>query len=149
MGMRGRLVVHTIALFLEGDMVLNFANSNSLAASIVILVIFSTFVQMTEGTTYGIVQYVDPPNTGTISGSIGAGGCFGLGFRQVSYLDALYIMAGCIMGSSLLSLLVFIPGHRGLASGEDDPSNQAFKSSEALTVPEPEDDAEVGGDAAM
>jgi MFS transporter, NNP family, nitrate/nitrite transporter len=41
MGMRGRLVVHTISLFLEGSMVLIFANSSSLAASIVILVIFS------------------------------------------------------------------------------------------------------------
>jgi MFS transporter, NNP family, nitrate/nitrite transporter len=62
MGMRGRLVVHTIALLcLEGGMVLIFANSNSLAASIVILVIFSTFVQMAEGTTHGIVPYVETP----------------------------------------------------------------------------------------
>lgn len=44
------------------------------------------------------------------------------------------------MGSSLLSLLVFIPGHRGLVSGEDGLSKQAFKSSKVLTIPEPEDD---------
>jgi MFS transporter, NNP family, nitrate/nitrite transporter len=88
MGMRGRLAVHTFALLAEGAMVLVFANSTSLAGSIVILVVFSTFVQMAEGTSYGIVPYVDPPNTGTISGIIGAGGntgavLFGMCFRRL------------------------------------------------------------------
>ena len=61
-----------------------FANTKSLGGSIVVLVFFSLFVQATEGTSYGIVPYVDPPNTGSIAGIIGAGGNtgavgFGLG----------------------------------------------------------------------
>jgi MFS transporter, NNP family, nitrate/nitrite transporter len=148
MGMRGRLYIHTFALLAEGIMVIIFANSNSLAGSIVILVVFSTFVQMAEGTSFGIVPYIDPPSTGTISGIIGAGGnvgavCFGLCFRQLSYLDAFYIMGGCIIASSLMSLLVFIPGHRGIVTGEDDPSKQTFKSSKTLEVPV--EDAEEAG----
>jgi len=151
MGMRGRLAVHTFALLAEGAMVIVFANSTSLAGSIVILVVFSTFVQMAEGTSYGIVPYVDPPNTGTISGIIGAGGntgavLFGLCFRQLSYIDAFYIMGGCIMASSICSAFIFIPGHRSLLTGEDDPSRQAFKSSKVLEVPSPEADAIEAGE---
>jgi MFS transporter, NNP family, nitrate/nitrite transporter len=119
MGMRGRLAVHTFALLAEGAMVLVFANSTSLAGSIVILVVFSTFVQMAEGTSYGIVPYVDPPNTGTISGIIGAGGntgavLFGLCFRRLSCMDAFYIsweaalwhLPSAVLSSSFLDTVV-------------------------------------------
>lgn len=41
-------------------MVLIFANTLSLAGSIVVLVCFSVFVQAAEGTSYGIVPYVIP-----------------------------------------------------------------------------------------
>merc|ERR1712048_217167 len=64
----------TICLLCEGVMVLIFANTANLAGSIVVLVFFSLFVQAAEGTSYGIVPYVDPPNTGSIAGIIGAGG---------------------------------------------------------------------------
>eukprot|EP00551_Chaetoceros_affinis_P016473 CAMPEP_0203690990 /NCGR_PEP_ID=MMETSP0091-20130426/3329_1 /ASSEMBLY_ACC=CAM_ASM_001089 /TAXON_ID=426623 /ORGANISM="Chaetoceros affinis, Strain CCMP159" /LENGTH=394 /DNA_ID=CAMNT_0050561335 /DNA_START=35 /DNA_END=1215 /DNA_ORIENTATION=+ len=60
MGMRGRLIWQTVCLLIEGAMVLVFASTNSLGLSIFILVIFSSFVQAAEGSTYGIVPYVDP-----------------------------------------------------------------------------------------
>lgn len=149
MGMRGRIAIHTFALLAEGCMVLAFANSTSLALAIVILVIFSTFVQMAEGTSFGIVPYMDPPNTGSISGIIGAGGnvgavCFGLCFRQLNYKDAFNIMGGIIIGSCLCSALYSIPGHRGLFTGEDDPSKQAFKSSKVVVDGAKEDAIEAG-----
>jgi NNP family nitrate/nitrite transporter-like MFS transporter len=58
-------------------MVLIFAETKSLAGAIVVMVIFSLFVQSAEGSTYGIVSYVDPPSTGSISGIVGAGGNVG------------------------------------------------------------------------
>jgi NNP family nitrate/nitrite transporter-like MFS transporter len=127
----------------EGAMVIVFANSNTLAGSIVVLVVFSTFVQMAEGTSFGIVPYIDPPNTGSLSGIIGAGGNvgavgFGLGFRQRDYLEAFYIMGGSIVISAITCAFVFIPGHRSLLCGVDDPSKQAFKTSKNVEVPEAE-----------
>ena len=134
MGMRGRILAQTVCLLFEGVLVLIFANSNTLGGSIVVLVIFSLFVQASEGTSYGIVPYVDPPNTGSIAGIIGAGGntgavCFGLGFRNLEVKPAFYIMGFSIIASSLLSVFVFLPGHAGLVCGKDDPSKQNFKLS--------------------
>merc|ERR1712045_206083 len=82
---------------IEGIMVLIFAQTKSLGLAIFILVIFSSFVQAAEGSTYGIVPYVDPPATGSISGIVGAGGntgavCFGLCFRQLGMRKGFTLM---------------------------------------------------------
>jgi len=143
MGMRGRLIWQTICLLIEGGMVLVFANTNSLGLAIFILVIFSSFVQAAEGSTYGIVPYVDPPATGSISGIVGAGGntgavCFGLGFRQLAKTkDAFYLMGFTILGSAVLTFLIFIKGHRSILGGED---SEAVKAAWQKTVTKPEDD---------
>lgn len=139
MGMRGRLWAQTVCLLCEGVMVLIFANTGNLAGSIVVLVFFSLFVQAAEGTSYGIVPYVDPPNTGSIAGIIGAGGntgavCFGIGFRQLDYKEAFVVMGSTIICSSALSLGIFLPGHAGLIMGKDDLSKQNFKST--LMIPD-------------
>eukprot|EP00536_Pseudo-nitzschia_multiseries_P017550 jgi/Psemu1/293087/fgenesh1_pg.1622_\ len=130
MGMRGRLWAQTICLIAEGVLVLVFAQTNSLGAAITVMVFFSLFVQAAEGTSYGIVPYVDPPATGSISGIVGAGGntgavCFGLGFRNLSYKTAFMLMGFTILGSSALSLVIFIKGHAGLICGEDAPKESA------------------------
>ncbi len=124
MGMRGRLIWQTVCLLIEGVMVIIFANTTNLGLAIFILVIFSSFVQAAEGATYGIVPYVDAAATGSISGIVGAGGntgavCFGLGFRQLKIKTAFYLMGFTIIGSSVLSVFVFIKGHRSLVCGED------------------------------
>ena len=152
MGMRGRLWWQTICLVLEGIMVLIFANSNSLAASIVVMVIFSSFVQAAEGSSYGIVPYVNPPATGSIAGIVGAGGntgavAFGLGFRQLDYYQAFILMGSCIIASGALSLFICIKGHAGLVTGQDsEEAIAAWKklgapASTTLQVPEPDADA--------
>lgn len=139
MGMRGRLWTQTILLACEGALVLIFANSNSLAGAIVIMIFFSLFVQAAEGSSYGIVPYVDPPSTGSISGIVGAGGNtgavgFGLGFRQLSYKDAFLIMGFSILGSSLLSVFISIKGYSSLLWGKD---QIVSKETGTLAVPEP------------
>jgi NNP family nitrate/nitrite transporter-like MFS transporter len=136
MGMRGRLWAQTICLISEGILVLVFAETNSLGAAITVMVFFSLFVQAAEGTSYGIVPYVDPPVTGVLSGIIGAGGntgavCFGLGFRNLAYKDAFTLMGWTIIGSSALSLVIFIKGHAGLVCGKDAPKEET----ETLEVP--------------
>lgn len=149
MGMRGRLWWQTICLAIEGIMVLIFANTQSLGLAIFILIIFSSFVQAAEGSSYGIVPYVNPPVTGSIAGIVGAGGntgavLFGLGFRQLDYKQAFYVMGFSILISSLLSVFISIKGHRGLLSGEDSPEMKAAwmgvstKGDGTLTVPAPD-----------
>jgi NNP family nitrate/nitrite transporter-like MFS transporter len=142
MGMRGRLWAQTIFLAGEGALVLVFANSSSLGGAIAIMVFFSLFVQAAEGSTFGVVPYVDPPSTGSISGIVGAGGNvgavgFGLGFRQLDYKPAFYIMGFSILGSAFASILINIKGHSALLWGHDAP---VATKSQTLVVPEQEDD---------
>lgn len=92
-GMRGRLWIHTLFLFFEGVLVLVFSSTSSLGGAIFALVCFSLCVQAAEGTSYGIVPYIDPINMGSVCGIVGAGGnvgavVFGLCFRQLSYANA-------------------------------------------------------------
>jgi NNP family nitrate/nitrite transporter-like MFS transporter len=118
-------------------------SSKTLGLSIFILVIFSSFVQAAEGSTYGIVPYVDPPSTGSIAGIVGAGGntgavCFGLGFRQLATTkQAFNLMGYTILGSAALTFLVMIKGHRSILGGED---SEATKAAWQKTVTKPEDD---------
>jgi NNP family nitrate/nitrite transporter-like MFS transporter len=151
MGMRGRLWTQTIFLACEGALVLVFANTPSLEGAIVVMVFFSLFVQAAEGSSYGIVPYVDPPATGAIAGIIGAGGntgavAFGMGFRELDYKDAFVIMGCCIIASSVLSFFVCIPGCSRMIGGEDD-----VPAKETLAVPTPEtgkeDEAEEAAEA--
>jgi NNP family nitrate/nitrite transporter-like MFS transporter len=150
MGMRGRLIAQTICLVFEGALVLVFAATGTLAGAIVTMVFFSLFVQAAEGSTYGIVPYVNPPATGSIAGIVGAGGntgavCFGMGFRQMDYKSAFNLMGGCILASGLLSFTIFIKGHAGMVCGQDDPVvTKSAADAGVLAVPEP--DAEVAED---
>merc|ERR1719330_1046159 len=139
-GMRGRLWAQTICLIGEGILVLVFANTKTLGLSITIMICFSIFVQAAEGTSYGIVPYVDPASTGSIAGIVGAGGnsgavAFGMGFRNLPYKDAFNIMGFSILGSSILSLFICIKGSSGLLCGKDE-----VVETKVLEVP----DIEVG-----
>lgn len=157
MGMRGRLAWQGALLILEGCMVFIFSNSESLPVAIVIMVIFSVFVQSAEGSTYGIVPYVNPPVTGSIAGVVGAGGnCgavgFGLGFRQLETKQAFTVMASTIIASGFLTFAICIKGHRGLITGQDSEETiAAWKKTggaapAATTLQVPEPDAEAAED---
>lgn len=138
MGMRGRIIVQTVLLLVEGALVLVFANTSSLGGAIAVMIVFSAFVQAAEGSSYGIVPYINPPATGSIAGIVGAGGNsgavgFGFGFRQLDYEQAFVIMGATIMGSAALSIFINIKGHRGLLWGTDD---VVQKGKATLVVPE-------------
>jgi NNP family nitrate/nitrite transporter-like MFS transporter len=61
MGMRGRLIAQTMLLLFEGIAVVVFARTDTLAGAVIVLVLFSLFVQAAEGASYGNDPYVDPP----------------------------------------------------------------------------------------
>lgn len=124
--MRGRILVQAALLILEGVCIFVFAEMGHLAASVVMLTIFSIFVQGAEGSTYGIVPYVNRVAPGAVAGIVGAGGptgavSFGLVFRQLpdDPEKAFRIMGGVVLASGIMSVLINIKGHRGLLFGKD------------------------------
>mmetsp|Transcript_15729 Transcript_15729/g.23421 ORF Transcript_15729/g.23421 Transcript_15729/m.23421 type:complete len:462 (+) Transcript_15729:70-1455(+) len=129
-GMRGRLVVQAICLLCEGAMILVFSKMDNLSSAVVVLVFFSIFVQMTEGSTYGIVPYVAPDATGAVSGIAGAGGnvgaiCWGLIFRfgPPKPQDCFFILGWIVIASAFTTPLIMIRGYDSLllkARGEPD-----------------------------
>ncbi len=128
-GMRGRLSLQTFCLVAEGVLVLVFAQTGTLASAILVMIFFSLFVQAAEGSTYGIVPYVDPPSTGAIAGIVGAGGntgavIFSIGFRQLGYYKAFIIMGIATLISAALSVFIMIKGHAGMFCGKDNDQRQ-------------------------
>ena len=132
-GMRGRLWVQTITLILEGSLVVVFSKTKTLAGAIVVLIIFSIFVQATEGSTFGIVTYVNPAAMGSVSGFVGAGGnvggvVFAFIFREYNYRPSFEYMGWIVMFSALFTVLISIPGHGALFHGRDAPEVSARRN---------------------
>ncbi len=118
-GMRGRLIWQLLCFALEGAFVMVFSKAKSLAGSITALMTFSIFVQAAEGSTFGIVPYLNPGLTGTVAGIIGAGGnagavVFSILFQRLPYRDAFFWMGASTTCISVLSTLVWIKGYEGL-----------------------------------
>lgn len=140
-GMKGRIWVQLILLLLEGICILIFAVMNSLWAAILMLTIFSIFVQGAEGSTYGIVPYVNPVAPGAVAGIVGAGGpsgavAFGMGFLFLSQTQhAYFLMGSLVIMSSFSCLLINIKGHGGILLKSDEALPQT-----ALTVPKADEE---------
>ncbi|XP_044502046.1 high affinity nitrate transporter 2.7-like [Mangifera indica] len=86
-GMRGRLwglwVVQTAAGFL----CVLLGRVNSLWSSIVVLCVFSVFVQAASGLTFGVVPFVSKRSLGVISGMTGSGGTVGAVVTQTLFFS--------------------------------------------------------------
>jgi len=101
-GMNGRKYAHVALMCGEGIFLVVFSRMPTLGAAIFMMIIFSLFVQSAEGSTFGIVPYVDPRNTGGVCGFVGAGGNLGAvawGFLFLgtpNFADG-YMILGCIV----------------------------------------------------
>lgn len=144
-GMRGRLWIQAMVLLLNGLSIFAFAHSNNLGVAIFVLVIFSLFCQAGCGTTFGIVPYVNPKSTGSISGIVGAGGnvgavCFGLVFRQRGDFLGFTVMGSIVILSAFLTVFIRVEGHEGLLCGKkpaaiekESPTTDKLQASVAVT----------------
>nr|QPB67290.1 nitrate transporter 2 [Bangia sp. ESS1] len=113
-GMRGRLWAFFIILFLESLALIAFSRIGKIGIAIPVLIIFSSFVQMAEGATFGIVPFVDPEATGAVSGIVGAGGNVGavtlsfllkIGKKQTGFLYLGFV----VLGASFLVHTLYWP----------------------------------------
>jgi MFS transporter, NNP family, nitrate/nitrite transporter len=112
-GLRGRVIFLFSVLFLEGIALIIFAQMSTLAVAILMLIVFSLFVQMAEGATYAVVPFINKRALGSVAGIVGAGGNFGavmFGFlfktEALSWPTALLILGGIVTLSSFCAFAV-------------------------------------------
>lgn len=123
-GLRGRLWCQLGLLLIEGFLVIVFSFVDSMGAAIAVMAVFSMFVQAAEGSTFGIVPYVDSTVLGSVAGLVGAGGnlggaCFAFVFAHQGYQKAFQYMGFTILVGAVVTAFITISGHRSLLSGKD------------------------------
>ena len=112
-GFRGRIWAQFLALFFEAIFLFSFGNvdnSQPWYVALAVLVCFSLFVQMAEGTSYGIVPFMNRKQLAVVSALVGAGGNLGAVIAGFCFYkpiqDALLpfqVHAGYVMFWALLS----------------------------------------------
>jgi NNP family nitrate/nitrite transporter-like MFS transporter len=111
-GLRGRVTWLFMALFCEGLALMFFSQMTVLVMALPALIVFSLFVQMSEGATYSVVPFVNKKALGAVAGIVGAGGNAGAvaaGFLFKGSLEwpvALLIIGGIVTACSFLAFAV-------------------------------------------
>ncbi len=111
-GLKGRVQWLAIALAGEAVFLMVFSQMNVLYFAIGAMILFSLFVQMSEGATYSVVPFVNRKAVGAVSGIVGAGGnagavAAGFLFRgDLSYQEALLTIGVVVLVAAALSLVV-------------------------------------------
>ena len=111
MAMRGRLGTQFLSLLLQGVALTIFSRITSLPVAIFMLVVFSVFVQASEGSTFAVVPFMSG-NIGVVAGIVGAGGnvgavCWSSMIRAIpSTADAYLYLGVIVIISSLLTLVL-------------------------------------------
>ncbi|MGE3775711.1 MAG: MFS transporter, partial [Pirellulaceae bacterium] len=125
-GLKGRVRWLWMTVFLEGVALIAFSQSGLLVIAIPAMIVFSLFVQMSEGATYSVVPFINKRALGAVSGIVGAGGNFGAvtaGFlfrtEQLTYPQALLILGLIVTGLSFFAMVVhFSPAAEREAESE-------------------------------
>jgi NNP family nitrate/nitrite transporter-like MFS transporter len=107
-GLRGRVQWLFIALFCEGLALILFSRMNVLSLAIPALVLFSLFVQMSEGATYSVVPFVNKRALGSVAGIVGAGGNAGAVAAGFLFKGGLPWNTGLLILGGLVTLTAFL-----------------------------------------
>ena len=73
-GLRGRVLFLGGVLLMEGLALMFFSRMDALLLAIPAMLVFSVFVQMSEGATFSVVPFINGKAPGTVAGIVGAGG---------------------------------------------------------------------------
>ena len=114
LGLSGRLLAHFICLTGEGIMLIVFSQMATIPDAIATMIVFSLFVQMSEGSTFAMVPYIIPKRVGVIAGFIGAGGNAGAMiwnsiWSQLVEVDPsrwFWILGICVLSGNMLTLFI-------------------------------------------
>jgi NNP family nitrate/nitrite transporter-like MFS transporter len=112
-GLKGRVLFLGVVLLLEGAALVLFSQMSMLFLAVGAMIVFSLFVQMSEGATYSVVPFINRSALGSVAGIVGAGGnagavAFGFLFRaeSLSTSQALMFVGLAVLVSSALVFLV-------------------------------------------
>ncbi|MFG6136463.1 MFS transporter [Halomonas sp. B23F22_10] len=112
-GLKGRVRWLFMAMLCEGVALMFFSQMQVLALAIGIMLVFSLFVQMAEGATFGVVPFINKKALGAVAGIVGAGGNAGAvaaGFlfrsESLSYQQGLFYLGIAVIIASLCALVV-------------------------------------------
>jgi NNP family nitrate/nitrite transporter-like MFS transporter len=102
-----------LVLLVEGVMLVAFSQITLLPLAIATMILFSLFVQMSEGATFSVVPFINKKAIGSVSGIVGAGGNAGAvaaGFlfkrESLTYPQALFFLGIGVVVISFVSFAV-------------------------------------------
>ena len=114
-GLRGRVLFLGGVLLMEGLALMFFSRMDALLLAIPAMLVFSVFVQMSEGATFSVVPFINGKAPGTVAGIVGAGGNAGAvaaGFlfrvESVAVQDAFLYMGVAVVAVVAASSLVLV-----------------------------------------
>lgn len=98
---------------------------NTLAGTIVVMILFSLFVQASEGASYGVVPFVSKRALGIVAGFVGAGGNAGSAITQAIFFksdnletyEGIRYMGIMIIGITLFVSFIWFPMWGGMFCG--------------------------------
>jgi NNP family nitrate/nitrite transporter-like MFS transporter len=109
-GLHARVYFLFAVLLLEGVFLVAFSQVGYLPLAIATMMLFSLFVQMSEGATFSVVPFINKKAIGSVSGIVGAGGNMGAvaaGFlfrsESLTYREALFFLGIAVIGISFAS----------------------------------------------
>jgi len=112
-GLKGRVKWLFLALVVEGVALMVFSRMTILPVAIGSMVVFSLFVQMSEGATFSVVPFINKKALGSVAGIVGAGGNAGavaagflLRVENLSWPNALLILGVLVLACSFVTYLV-------------------------------------------
>ncbi len=140
-GLRGRVMFLGVVLLLEGIALIVFSQMSVLFLAVGAMIVFSLFVQMSEGATFSVVPFINKRALGSVAGIVGAGGnagavAFGFLFRMESLAtnQALMIIGLVVLGASALVFLVRFSATREMEERQAVESAIASRRSPAMVL---------------
>lgn len=139
--MTGRLWAHFISLFGQALMLFLFGfmtKDVGVAPAVLVLALFSIFVNMAEGTSYGIVPYMIPQELAVVSAMVGAGGTLGAPialnafFRNLDNFAAFKVYGGYVMFWALTVLLMRWDEHGSMFGGPKSEDPKGLQAEEGV-----------------
>lgn len=158
--MRGRLWAHFIATAgsAAGCLALGLVEDHmGWPLALLMVIIFSLFINMAEGTSYGIVPFMQPQNLGVVSGVVGAGGTAGGVICTASFygpdthpLTSLKLHAAYIAVAALTCFLLHWPqfGSMFTAPTVAEDKSAGMSSDKAAELAETENKADAAAEPA-
>ena len=143
-GLRGRVTWLFLALFVEGLALMLFSQMTVLFLAIPTLILFSLFVQMSEGATFSVVPFVNKKALGAVAGIVGAGGNAGAvlathflfkGVSPMNYGGPLLILGTAVTAASVLAFAVRFSPQAETEAGRE--FHLAEHGHRAIPMPEP------------